>query len=82
MENYKDAIMMALNTTGDRPLAFNYHEDQDVFKIFTLDYGWYDITLEGKLIRSCHKWLKEHESRHWMCECPVCESLERGEEEK
>lgn len=58
MKEYEQAIMMALNIKGDRPVTFTYNEDKDIWKTVVFEGGWYTIRLEGKFVRSCFKWLK------------------------
>ena len=55
-DDYKKAILFALNYKRDLPMAYHYNEDQDIFKVNLMDEGWYSVSLKGFFVRSCLKW--------------------------
>jgi len=54
--DYLDAIKFALNYPPEVELR-KYDMYKDIYKVAVLDGGWYDINLEGKLVRSALQWL-------------------------
>lgn len=54
-EDYLNACKFALNYPVEVELR-KYDMHKDIYKCLVMDGGWYDVNLEGSLVRSCLKW--------------------------
>jgi hypothetical protein len=54
-KDYLDAIKFVLNYPAEVELR-KYDMYKDIYKVSYLEGGWYDMNLEGKLVRSALKY--------------------------
>ena len=63
-KDYLEAIKFVLNYPTDVELI-KYNSSKDIYKVRVLDRGWWEIRLQGDLVRKALKWKGK---RKWMAD--------------
>lgn len=63
-KDYLEAIKFVLNYPPEAELI-KYNSSKDIYKVRVLDGGWWEIKLQGDLVRKALKWKGK---RKWMAD--------------